>query len=106
MIEGDFPKARENRQGSGNSADSGPLHELSWSDLRARFEAACDLRAALSEEGMDGPASFDADSARRIAALANSKPVVNRDDLANGKAAGDISGAGATGDRPGTRGSE
>lgn len=110
MFEGDIPKRAESRRGQGNSPEAEaryePLHELSWSDLRARFEAARDLRAALGGDGPQEPASFDADSARRIAALAEGKPVVNPDDLANGKAAGDTRGTGAAGVRPGTRGSE
>jgi len=106
MFEGEFPKRRESRNLQGNSPESGELRELNWSDLRARFEAARDLRAALEDANHSGPASFDAVSARRIAALADGKPIVNPDDLANGKAAGDIEGPGAAGDRPGTRGSE
>ncbi len=110
MFEGDIPKRAESRRGQGQSPDADSvgeaLYELSWSDLRARFEAARDLRAALGGTDLDAPASFDADSARRIAALAEGKRVVNPDDLANGKGSGDNKGSGIAGTWPGTRGSE
>ena len=57
------------------------LRPLSWSDLVARLSAARDLRASL--EGSE--ASFDAGSARRIAAHHNGKSSINPDDLGNGK---------------------
>tara|TARA_E500000305_G_C3928704_1_gene191720 strand:+ start:328 stop:660 length:333 start_codon:yes stop_codon:yes gene_type:complete len=110
MFEGNLPKKAESRRQQGHSPEADPacehLHELSWSDLRARFEAARDLRAALDETDLEAPASFDADSARRIAALAEGKPLVNPDDLANGKGSGDNKGSGIAGEWPGTRGSE
>ena len=84
MFEGKPPRA----------ADALPLEEpqqgeslrpLSWGDLVARLSAARDLRASLGGEPAVCDASFDAGSARRIAAHHNGKHAVNLDDLANGK---------------------
>ena len=74
----------------GGHAES--LRGLTWSDLRARLDAARDLRTSLRDSPDEHLASFDAHSARRIAALAEGKHVVNPDDLANGKGSGCIEG--------------
>jgi hypothetical protein len=74
-----------------SSAEALPLEEpqegenlrpLSWSDLVARLTAARALRESI--EG--GPAaSFDASSARCIAAHHNGKHIVNPEDSGSGK---------------------
>ena len=61
------------------------LRPLSWSDLVARLSQARDLRASLEGAPVASDASFDAGSARRIAAHHNGKHGVNLDDLGNGK---------------------
>jgi hypothetical protein len=76
-----------------DDANGGDLRGMTWSDLRARLEAVRDLRASFGDAGEEHLASFDAHSARRIAALADGKHVVNPDDLANGKGTGCIDGA-------------
>ena len=67
------------------------LRPLAWSDLTTRLAAARDLRASLAPGELDGQASFDAMSARWIAAHPLDEAAVNREDSANRK------GAGATG---------
>lgn len=61
------------------------LRPLSWDDLVARLSAARDLRASLGGSASVPRASFDAGSARRIAAHHNGKHPVNLDDSGNGK---------------------
>ena len=83
MFEGKPPRTAEafplEEQQAGEA-----LRPLSWDDLVARLSAARDLRASL--DPASGPhASFDAGSARRIAAHHNGKHPVNPDDSSNGK---------------------
>ena len=80
MFEGKLPTPVEALP-LGELQDGEVLRPLSWSDLVARLSAARDLRASL--EGSE--ASFDAGSARRIAAHHNGKSSINPDDLGNGK---------------------
>ena len=93
MFEGKLPSARAAPELAEDPAEAGALRELTWSDLRARLEAARDLHDSLRAGAEDHFASFDAHSARRIAALAEGKQVVNPDDLANGKGNGCKTGA-------------
>ena len=74
-----------------SSAEALPLEEpqqgeslrpLSWSDLVARLSAARALRESI--EG-GAAASFDASSARCIAAHHNGKHIVNPEDSGSGK---------------------
>ena len=76
------------------TADALPLEEpqhgeslrpLSWGDLVARLSAAREVRASYRGAGAAADASFDAGSARRIAAHHNGKHGINLDDLSNGK---------------------
>ena len=76
------------------TADALPLEEpqhgeslrpLSWGDLIARLSAAREVRASYRGAGAAADASFDAGSARRIAAHHNGKHGINLDDLSNGK---------------------
>lgn len=97
MFEGKPPKAHKTPQAFGFGAADSPaesgvdaLHTLSWSDLRARLEAARDLRAAMLAQAEEPHASFDSHCARRLADLAEGKDAVNPDDLANGKGTGCI----------------
>ena len=69
-------------------AEGDSLRELSWGDLRSRLDAARDLRVSLSRVAVEDFASFDALSARHVAALEHGKEVVNPTDLANGKGIG------------------
>jgi len=75
------------------TADALPLEEpqegeslrpLSWTDLVARLSAVRDMRASL-EGRPASDASFDASSARCVAALHNGKHGVNPEDSSNGK---------------------
>lgn len=94
MYEGKLPSAPQATENAKDSGDAGALREMTWRDLRARLDAMRDLRCALRRGGEAEPlASFDADSARRIAALSNGKRAVNLEDLADGKALGVINGA-------------
>jgi hypothetical protein len=64
------------------------LRPLAWSDLAARLAATRDLRASLAVGEEGGVASFDANSARWIAAHRSGQDGVNPDVSANGKGAG------------------
>lgn len=93
MFEGKLPSLPLGRGAAANPAEGDSLREISWSDLRARLEAARDLRASLDCDGREALASFDAPFARRIAELGEGKEVVNPSDLANGKGNCPIPGA-------------
>jgi hypothetical protein len=93
MFEGKMPSARAMTDSTDLSADNHALREMTWSDLRARLEAARDLHDSMQAGTRDHLASFDAHSARRIAALAEGKHDVNPDGLANGKGNGSIDAA-------------
>jgi hypothetical protein len=60
--------------------DGESLRPLSWDDLVARLSASRDLRASLGGVPHDSDASFDACSARCIAAHHNGKHGVNLED--------------------------
>ena len=97
MFEGKLPLAQAANDG-GAPADGSPvngaaLRELTWNDLRARLQAARDLQASLQCARDEHFASFDVNSARHIAGLADSKHAVNPEDLANGKGTGCMNGA-------------
>ena len=85
MYQGKLPKAPHGRdsQADGDAVDS--LRVMTWSDLRARLEAARDLRDSCAEDDDGELASFDPFSARRIAAQVEGKQSVNPTDLANRK---------------------
>lgn len=61
------------------------LRPLSWGDLVARLAAARDLRASYDGRAAGSDASFDAGSARCVAALHNGKHAVNLEDSSYGK---------------------
>ena len=84
MFEGKLPKPAE-ALALGEAQDGEVLRPLSWSDLVARLSQARDLRASLDGAPAVSDASFDAGSARRIAAHHNGKHSVNLDVLGNGK---------------------
>jgi hypothetical protein len=64
------------------------LRPLAWSDLAARLAATRDLRASLAVGEKGGEASFDAMSARWIAAHASGQEGINPEVSANGKGTG------------------
>jgi len=81
---------------AGDYADTGSaqvqLRALSWSELIARFTAARELQSALISPSDQSLASFDAQSARHLAAMHEGeceigKEVVNLDDSGNRKGA-------------------
>jgi hypothetical protein len=76
MFEGSFPHRADAHPG-GDTPEGESLRSLSWSELVARLSAARELRTALSERAH---ASFDAGSARCIAAQHNSDHAINLDD--------------------------
>lgn len=88
MYEGKPPFAPAGQRPDRDSGPVTPLRELTWSDLRARLEAARDLRAGMEREHDHPPASFDAGFASCLAARGNGKEDVNPSDLANGKGSG------------------
>jgi hypothetical protein len=88
MFEGKLPAQPVTIRVDALAVDGDSLRALSWSDLRARLEAARDLRLSLALAGPQDPASFDGPAARHVAALANGKEAVNPSDLANGKGTG------------------
>ena len=86
MFEGKLPRPGAFHQLDDEQGDGDRLRSLNWDDLVARLSAARDLRAALHpEERLAG--SFDAGSARRIAAHHNGKQPVNLGASGNGKGA-------------------
>lgn len=92
MFEGNVFSQRPEPARTGGGSEGESLREISWSDLRARLDAARDLRASLAQaQDLEG-ASFDLPAARCIAALGDGKDVVNRTDLANGKGTCAIAG--------------
>lgn len=88
MLEGDPPKASAAANSAVGDDQAETLHEISWSDLRARLEAARDLRETMLAAAARRLSSFDAYSAQLIAAQGDGKQPVNPDDLVNGKADG------------------
>jgi hypothetical protein len=90
MLEGKLPGAGHVQAFDPLAGGPDRLRPVSWSDLVAKFDAVRELRAALGSGEAGGDASFDPDSARHIAELAESKHDINFDDLANGKGAGDM----------------
>ena len=95
MFEGKPPHSQDARPLDGEPRDIDALRPLSWGDLVARLSAARDLRVSGELHGEAGEASFDAGSARRIAAHHNGKQDVNLDVSGNGKGpAGTASAAG------------
>ena len=64
------------------------LRPLAWSELASRLAAARELRASLAPGELQGDASFDAMSARWIAAHQIGKDGVNPEHSTNGKGAG------------------
>lgn len=93
MFEGKPPHPRDARALDGGPRDIDALRPLSWGDLVTRLSAARESRSAQDGAGA-GEASFDASSARRIAAHHNGKHDVNLDVSGNGKGhAGTASGA-------------
>jgi hypothetical protein len=85
MFEGKPPRPRDARALDGEPREFDALRPLSWGDLVARISAARDLRSTQDEADSGCEASFDADSARRIAAHHNGKLGVNLDVSGNGK---------------------
>ncbi len=87
MFEGKPLRPGDSRALDPESWEDEVLRPLSWSELVARLSAARDLRASFAAGGDCGDASFDAGSARRIAAHHNGKLDVNLDVSGNGKTA-------------------
>ena len=84
MFEGKLPIAAEALP-YGEPQDGDALRLLSWADLVARLSAARELRASFAGRPAGSDASFDAGSARRIAAHHNGKHGVNLEDSSYGK---------------------
>ena len=88
MFEGKILSGLPQRSFFADGAGGDSLRAIAWSDLRARLEAARDLRATLRQRGEADGASFDVPAARRIASLAEGNDRVNPTVLANGKGTG------------------
>jgi len=80
MFEGKPPQVDESAREA--------LRPLAWTELASRLAAARELRASLAPGELQGEASFDAMSARWIAAHQIGKDRVNPEDSTNGKGAG------------------
>jgi hypothetical protein len=100
MFEGKSLRPGDARPLDAEPWDDEVLRPLSWSELVARLSAARDLRASFEVRGEGGEASFDAGSARRIAAHHNGKHDVNLDVSGNGKAAAGTALRTPPGDEP------
>lgn len=85
MFEGKLPKPGATPPPEDELGEGGRLRSLRWDDLVARLSAARELRAALRPAGDGSEGSFDAGSARRLAAHSNGKQAVNPDNSSNGK---------------------
>jgi len=84
MFEGKPPRPDDARAFD-EKRDFDALRPLSWGDLVARLAEARGLRSSCEEPDPGGEASFDAGSARRIAALHNGIHDVNPEVSGNGK---------------------
>jgi len=87
MFEGKPPRP-EDGTALRPGAEREELRPLAWSDLTTRLAAARDLRASLAPGERDGEGSFDALSARWIAAHPPEEELVNPEDSANRKGPG------------------
>jgi hypothetical protein len=87
MFEGKPPRPEEASL-AGRKADGEALRPLEWAELASRLAAARDLRASLNGQDAAGEGSFDAGSARRIAAHRSGKEAVNPEASADGKGNG------------------
>lgn len=90
MFEGKLPKPAGLHADSTGTVTPDALCELQWSDLVTRLAAARELRAELARGDESCAASFDADSAKHIAAMPDGlrckeERAVNPDGLVNGK---------------------
>ncbi len=96
MFEGNPPRPSLARPFPDREWDGDALRPLDWRDLVARLSAARGLRISDDHPEDGCEASFDAGSARRIAAHHNGKQAVNPDNSSNGKGpectAGDVHG--------------
>ncbi len=104
MFEGKPPLNPHGCTPDKDSDQSANLRELTWADLRARLEAASELRASMERGDSHPGASFDAGFASCIASRENGKDAVNPDDLANGKGNWPNDGATHSADKPASRG--
>lgn len=101
MFEGKPPRPRDAQALDDEQPDIDALRPLSWGDLVERLTAARDSRSAHDGPDAAGEASFDAGSARRIAAHHNGKHDVNLDASGNGKGRAGTAPAAAFGAEPG-----
>ena len=85
----------------GEPQDGDILRPLVWSELVARLAAARDMCGSPEGRSAAADGSFDADSARHVAALHNGKHSVNLDDLVNGKSHVGIAGPAVHGEASG-----
>jgi hypothetical protein len=88
MFEGKSSHQNYGGDESGRTAAGESLREVAWGELVSRLAAARDLRCELGDSTATGEASFDAESARRIAARGEDKPEINPDSLSDRKDAG------------------
>ena len=102
MFEGKPPSAATSQPLDRSAAGIDDLRPVRWPDLVAKLDAVRELRAELGTGETAGEASFDPDSARHIAELAEVKRDINLDGLAHGKAVDGMGSNmnGAPGDDP------
>jgi hypothetical protein len=100
MFEGKPLRPDDSRALDAEPWDGDVLRPLSWGELVARLSVVRDLRASIEAGDEGGEASFDAGSARRIAAHHGGRHDVNLDVSGNGKAAPGRGLRTAPGDEP------
>jgi hypothetical protein len=87
MFEGKPPLPATSLPLEGEGCETAGLRPLRWDELVARLSAARELHADWPGGDPGGEGSFDADSARKIAAHNNGKPSINLEGSANLKSA-------------------
>jgi hypothetical protein len=101
MFEGKPPRPRDARAlDDERQHDFETLRPLSWGDLVARFSAVQEMLSSCDDADECGEASFDAGSARRIAAHHNGKHDINPDISGNGKSPAGTAGPAGLGAEP------
>ncbi|KRA81500.1 hypothetical protein [Altererythrobacter sp. Root672] len=87
MFEGKPPLPDASYPLESDGCEAANLRPLRWDELVARLSAARGLLAEWHAGDQGGEGSFDADSARKIAAHHNGKPAINLEGSANLKSA-------------------
>jgi hypothetical protein len=90
MYEGNIVHAGQQPEPADAISGEEGLRALSWDEVVARLDAARDFRRLMEERPQSGGASFNAISARHLAALGDAQPGINPFALTNRKMANRI----------------